>query len=238
MRPDIRFSTGLVLCLLFYSSAVTADDGLRGQIERLSRDQGFEIRGLERLDTATTTVPSKATANRLRLLLRKYDYVLEHRPGGAIKRLIVLGVKRPAPAVPDPADEIVLPTQRRGEHHLVNAILEGPAGEKLAVRMMVDTGASLIVIPVSIGKFLGLDGSKLESKELQTASGKIHAPIAKLKTLRLGSLTLDGVETALVADEDLGGTALLGMNVLSRYLFVLDDEQNQLVLIPDTGKEP
>ncbi len=238
MKPDTRFSAGLLLCLQFCTSIVTADDGLRGQIARLSRDQGFAVRGLERLETATTTVPSSPAANSLRLLLRNYDYVLEHRPGGAIKRLIVLGLKRPTPEAPDPTDEIVLPTQRRGEHHLVNAILEGPAGEKLAVRMMVDTGASLMVIPASTGKSLGLDATRLETRELQTANGKIQAPIAKLKSLRLGSLSLDGVETALVADEDLGGTALLGMNVLSRYLFILDEEHNQLVLIPDTGKGP
>jgi hypothetical protein len=41
------------------------------------------------------------------------------------------------------------------------------------------------------------------------------------------------VEAAFVEDEHLGGNALLGMNVLGRYLFILDDEHDELTLIPD-----
>jgi predicted aspartyl protease len=49
----------------------------------------------------------------------------------------------------------------------------------------------------------------------------------------LGSEQLKAVEVAFVADDLLGDNALLGMNVLGRYLFILDDERNELTLIPD-----
>ncbi len=233
MKPGSLCFTGMLLCLQLGQASLAGDGDLQAQITRLSREQGFEIRGLERLVSTPTDASLIEAGNNVRLLLHDYDYVLEHRADGTIERLLVLGMKRPAPSPPVSTGEVILATQRRGEHHLVNATLEGPNGEKLILRMMVDTGASLIVLPSSTGKILGLDKSVLESRELQTANGKVKARIARLKTLQLGSLSLNGVETAVVADEDLGGTALLGMNVLSRYLFILDDEHNQLVLIPD-----
>jgi aspartyl protease family protein len=101
------------------------------------------------------------------------------------------------------------------------------------MELMVDTGASLVVLPASAAARLGLDPDKLETRELQTAKGKVQARIGRLGSIELGSARLNDIEAAFVDGEHLGGNALLGMNVLGRYLFILDDENNELTLIPE-----
>lgn len=235
--PGIRKSRccilGMVCIGILLSAAAPAQaERLRDRVTRLADEQGFIVRGLDRLDAAAG-IDSPTTNKGLRGLLGGYDYVIEHNPDSTIKRLIILGPKRAAPPAPPPRQEIVLETRRRGVHHLVKATLEGDENRKLDLELMVDTGASYTVLPESTGIQLGLDNQVLETRELQTANGKITARIVTLRSLRLGSLPMTGVQAALVPDSELGGTALLGMNVLSRYLFILDDEQDQLVLIPE-----
>ena len=123
------------------------------------------------------------------------------------------------------------------KHHLVEAVLQGNSGNRLPMTLMVDTGASLPVLPYSAAEALGLEPEQLQQRTLQTAKGEMQAKIGKVKEVRLGDARVADVEVALVDDEQLGGMALLGMNVLSRYLFVLDDEKSQLILIPQEKSE-
>ncbi len=193
--------------------------------------QGFTIKGLKRLETVQ--VPDQGTGpDAVRRLLKNYDYVMELAGPDSIRKLIILGKKRPAPAQPTKPDEITLETNRQGEHHFVNVSLQGYEGQTLAMELMVDTGASLVVLPASSAGELGLETDQLEQKTLQTAKGELTARVGRIKGIQLGDTQVTDVEVALVDDESLGGMALLGMNVLSRYLFILDDEKNQLILVP------
>jgi len=219
---------------------------LVGQLKLMAAEQDFELSGLDKIDpTAAPGEPDpndETTTQHIRSLLRGYDHVIVHASKKRIGRLLILGKKGSAPApAPAPEDgqqqaaggEIVLPTRRLGEHHVVSANLQGPAGEALQVELMVDTGASLVVLPNSNAAPLGLKLDELERQELQTAKGKLEAGIGQISAIQLGDARVENIEVAFVEDELLGAKALLGMNVLGRYLFILDDDNNQLTLIQE-----
>lgn len=207
---------------------------LAAQLQHMAREQVFEISGLKRIQPAPPAAAGEGTSiQRIKRLLSGYDHVIVHQSKERIGRLIILGKKRAAPPPPPPDEENVLPTRRLGGHHLVPAILRGPTSAAIEMELMVDTGASLVVLPDSAAARLGLDPDKLETRELQTAKGKVQARIGRIDSIELGSARLSGIEAAFVDDEHLGGNALLGMNVLGRYIFILDDENNELTLIPE-----
>ena len=82
------------------------------------------------------------------------------------------------------------------------------------VRFMVDTGATTIALPAAEAKRLGIDYLKGERGLVQTANGSAPAYRVKFDTVRLGDITLNGVEGVVLE----GGlqTALLGMSFLNR----------------------
>jgi len=85
-------------------------------------------------------------------------------------------------------------------------------------------------LPKSLRNELGLDGSKLEQREIQTANGKVNALIGVLPGVWLADHRLDDVEVAFIEDEKLGGPGLLGMSVLGRYQMTIDDSAHRLIL--------
>ena len=103
------------------------------------------------------------TYPRLRGLLEDFNHVIVQAPDGGIDRVILLGRKTawvpppppeaaPAEASPDqapaePDGDMVIPTERRGTAHVVNASLEGEGGKRASVSLAVDTGADSVVLP-------------------------------------------------------------------------------------------
>jgi aspartyl protease family protein len=90
------------------------------------------------------------------------------------------------------------------------------------VRFMVDTGATTIALPAADAKRLGIDYLKGERGMVQTANGTAPAYRVKLDTVRLGDITINGVEGVVLE----GGlqTALLGMSFLNRTEMKRDGE--------------
>jgi clan AA aspartic protease (TIGR02281 family) len=98
---------------------------------------------------------------------------------------------------------------------------------------IVDTGASMVTIPFSTARNLGIVISvRNPRRKVYTASGELYAP-----EVVLDSITLEGFETynvkALVMDlpnqPDLG---LLGLNYLRRFRMDLNTEDGMLLLAP------
>jgi len=241
------WSTLPLLILLCWYAGTAANErdaakprSLAGQLQLMSLEQGFEISGLEQIDLAAPPAEMEegTVTQQIRSLLRGYDHVIVHRSKKHIDRLMILGVKRaaPPPMAPDPttaANENVIPTRRQGEHHLVTATLRGAEKGALQLELMVDTGASLVVLPNSAATQLGLDPTQLDTREMQTVKGTLEARIGRIGAIELGNTHLKQIDAAFVEDESLEGIGLLGMNVLGRYLFILDDENNRLTLIPE-----
>jgi aspartyl protease family protein len=82
------------------------------------------------------------------------------------------------------------------------------------VRFVVDTGASMVVLPRSDAVRIGLDYRKGRRVVTKTASGVVPAFLVRLDQVRVGEIELTGVD-GIVIEEGLD-IALLGMSFLNR----------------------
>ena len=91
--------------------------------------------------------------------------------------------------------------------------------------MLIDTGASTVVLKPADAQKLGIDVERLRfSVPVQTANGTTYAAHVRLRNLTLGPISLNDVE-ALVAKPGALKENLLGMSFLSRlrsYEFTTD----------------
>jgi Aspartyl protease len=69
----------------------------------------------------------------------------------------------------------VIETRREGPRHVVEAEVTGPGGKAIRAPLLIDTGATSIVLPSSMIPPLGLKDSDLRSGQAQTAGGIIDA---------------------------------------------------------------
>jgi clan AA aspartic protease (TIGR02281 family) len=103
---------------------------------------------------------------------------------------------------------------------------------RLSQRFMVDTGASVVTIPISAARQLGIYDASAPRKRLVTAGGIVFAPSVMIDALEIGGRTEYGVE-ALVLDlpehPDIG---LLGMNYLNRFKMEVNADEGILILTP------
>jgi aspartyl protease family protein len=128
----------------------------------------------------------------------------------------LIGTPQPSAtvAVPQAASTasgvVRLPSDRIG-HYLSEVQINGRN-----FTAMVDTGASLVVLRYEDARALGLvhPGDRFDMG-VRTANGVAQARKVQLRSVRLGSIRVDDVE-ALVMDEGLLGTNLLGMSFLKK----------------------
>jgi aspartyl protease family protein len=129
-----------------------------------------------------------------------------------------------------PPDVIEIATARRGAHHLVVALLQGPDGAPLEVEMIVDTGASMIVLPSSLIAPLGFDEDALADGLMETANRRVRGKRAVLASVTVGAAIQRDVAVAFIDDDRIGDTMLLGMSFLRRYRMTIDDTENKITL--------
>jgi len=84
----------------------------------------------------------------------------------------------------------------------------------VTVRFLVDTGATSVALPAAEARRLGLDYLKGRKGSVRTANGDAPAYQIKLDTVRLGSITVYGVD-AVVMDSEKLSQPLLGMSFLN-----------------------
>ncbi|HYD61204.1 MAG TPA: TIGR02281 family clan AA aspartic protease [Noviherbaspirillum sp.] len=94
-------------------------------------------------------------------------------------------------------------------HYMVNGQINGGS-----VRMLLDTGATLIALPASEAVRLGIDYKKGSPGYVNTANGVAPAYKVKLNTVRVGDIEINQVD-ALVQEQGLP-LILLGMSFLNR----------------------
>lgn len=102
--------------------------------------------------------------------------------------------------------------RRRGDGHFVaRAQVNG-----VTVSMLVDTGASTVVLRPVDAQAMGIDTSALSfTIPVQTANGTGYAAAIRLRRVAIGPIEIDGVE-ALVAAPGALHESLLGLNFLRR----------------------
>ena len=122
----------------------------------------------------------------------------------------------PAPAqsaTPDEAgepvrDTLVYPADARG-HVVVDAVVNGAE-----IRLLVDTGASLVTLTPADARAAGIDPEELAyTHRAATANGPVRMAPVTLREVRIGRLTVADVPAAVI--ENLG-TSLLGQSFLGR----------------------
>jgi aspartyl protease family protein len=151
---------------------------------------------------------------------------------GVVAVLVVSRGLPSAPEAPTPSHksastkpqtraEIVLPRDDNG-HFFVDAEINGTR-----VRMLADTGASVIALGEDVAESIGLDPDGLNYDEsVSTANGAAEAAFVELDEVRVGSIVRRDVKA--VVTRGLRG-ALLGMSFFNT-LSKVSMESNELVL--------
>jgi aspartyl protease family protein len=106
-------------------------------------------------------------------------------------------------------------------HFMVQGQINGGA-----VRMLVDTGATMIALPASDASRLGIDYKKGQVGYLNTANGVVPAYRVRLDTVKVGDIELNQVD-AVVQESGLP-IVLLGMSFLNRTAMQRDGEMMTL----------
>jgi len=122
--------------------------------------------------------------------------------------------------------ELTVPMTRVGNNFVVPVRINN-----IPVRLLLDTGASVTVLtPVSATR-IGTERQARGVVNLETANGRIRAPLASIRRFEIGDDSLSGLRVAIIDLGVLGGVdGLLGMDVLSRYRVIIDREHAVLRL--------
>lgn len=83
------------------------------------------------------------------------------------------------------------------------------------IRFMVDTGASFVSISASEARRMGIDYRHGQQGYSSTANGAVATYKVTLNNVKIGSISLNGVEAAVLEGQGMP-TALLGNSALSR----------------------
>jgi aspartyl protease family protein len=102
--------------------------------------------------------------------------------------------------------------RKRSDGHFVARV----EANTTAITMLVDTGASTVVLKPADAQKIGLDIEKLKyTVPVQTANGTTYAAAIRIKTLAVGPIVVKEID-ALVAKPGTLKDSLLGMTFLSR----------------------
>lgn len=104
----------------------------------------------------------------------------------------------------------------------VKGLLAGPTGHKEEVEFLVDTGATLVVVPRALAERLSLNPTR--SQRVVIAGGQRETwPIAEVR------LSLDGQETATPCFIAPAGPPLLGPVALESLFLAVDPVAKRLI---------
>jgi len=119
---------------------------------------------------------------------------------------------------------------RTGEHIIVNALLNG----KLGASLLLDTGASLVLISGQIAQRLGIKTSGPGRVKIMTkmADGRdVEASYIVLESINVQGAEVRDIPAAVLSgDTVLPEDGLLGMSFLKNFNFQIDSANKKLIL--------
>jgi aspartyl protease family protein len=226
-------SASLFLPALFWirdGAVQETGTSLRNELEALASQHSFTISGINKLEDEPANLETEGSLDeRLGSLLSGYSYLLFRDATGEISKLGILG---PHPSAEELEQRVSVKTMRRGDHHLVETILVGPRGTRRTLPLVVDTGASTVVLPSSMMEELGFKPSELQDGETQTAAGPVNVKLGQLDAVQVGHAHLRNVAVGFIEDDQIGEQHLLGMSFLGRFRLTIDDKNNRVMLSP------
>ena len=117
--------------------------------------------------------------------------------------------------------------ERKGSHWIVTALLDG----RVKARLLVDTGASMVVISREIADQLGAEAVKRGTAQVSVADGrKVTAAILELPSVEVGRNRAERVITGVMPESLKGIDGLLGMTFLNRFGFESDPKSGVFYL--------
>lgn len=225
--PVLQILAGLTL-LLITIAAIQADEGrgLLEQLQGLQTEHKIAITGLEKIDDDAKIDTSGTLEQQVDQLFAGYNHVVTRTPKGKIQRIVIISkIQKTSPR------RLILPVNQKNGHNTVEVMATGDGNSWQTLDMIIDTGADLVVLPVSLLEPLGLANAQFKHTRMQTANGVAEASLVKLKEFKIAGETLENVETAFIADRLLGGNNLLGMSVLNQFQVNIDDNAHMVTLI-------
>ena len=114
------------------------------------------------------------------------------------------------PAAPaGPVSNTIVYTASEGGHVIVDAAVNGAP-----LRMLVDTGASLVTLTLADARAAGIDPGRLAfNARVNTANGAARMAPVTLREIRVGQLSVYDVPAAVLENLNV---SLLGMSFLAR----------------------
>jgi aspartyl protease family protein len=127
-----------------------------------------------------------------------------------------------------------IPLREQGRTYFVSVVVNGKHTEE----MVLDSGASMISLPLSLAEKFGLKPSSKDEKiRLELADGRlIEAWRMTLPSVRVGKFSLENVECAVLGPEATRAEALLGMSFLGAFQFEIDSSAKKLTMVKVQGE--
>jgi len=159
--------------------------------------------GIKLISVAGDSAVVEVDGKRQSLVLGQNERLTDARSGAAGNRSVVL-------------------TADSQGHFITTAIING-----LTVKVLVDTGASMISMGSSEAKRLGINYAAGERSFTATANGVVAAYRVKLDEVRLGDITINNVDGLVHVSDNLS-IVLLGMSFLNRMEMKRDGDRMTL----------
>ena len=126
------------------------------------------------------------------------------------------------------SSEMAIPLRRYQDHLIASAMMGNSS-----VNLMLDTGASTTVLKQETFERLNLNNRAqlMGQYQINTAGGKVMAPVYKLPHMQLSSFVVRDIAVVVLPLDDFNyADGLLGMNFLREFDFKLDQQNAQLLL--------
>ncbi|HXY32808.1 MAG TPA: retropepsin-like aspartic protease [Planctomycetaceae bacterium] len=133
-------------------------------------------------------------------------------------------------------DSEKIPLRREGNSYYATVVVNG----KQPQEMVVDTGASSVVLPYNVAMECGVkpDDSSIPVEATIADGSKVKAKLVTLDSVRIGKFKAEKVECAVLPEGAKNAPTLLGMTYLSRFKFSIDGTELVLSQIVDDHASP
>ncbi|HEV3299866.1 MAG TPA: TIGR02281 family clan AA aspartic protease [Planctomycetaceae bacterium] len=113
-----------------------------------------------------------------------------------------------------------IPLRRKGNSYFASVVINGKAPQE----MIVDTGASSVVLPYDVAIECGVKPDESTATVISTVAdgSKVKSKLVLLDSVRIGKFTAEHVECVVLPPGEKNAAALLGMTYLSRFDFSIN----------------
>jgi len=98
------------------------------------------------------------------------------------------------------------------------------------MRFIVDTGATLVVIPPNMAKKAGINTQNAKTITIQTANGATQSYMVNIANMQVEKLRQQSIPAAIQQVSPNANLGLLGMSFLSAYKMSIDHDQHIITL--------